>query len=295
MAKKTNILSFDEARRSSVGSTRVPSLVDGFGSAPSSRSRRSSSSKSSGMIAVYGLDDYEQDCAEDEASATSSRGTQKGAKKASAKKAQSKKRNRTKKKAEARFNKQYGSDSPASADGAPRAALYKAQMGSKHKQATRMQQSASRSTTKRRFGFLGTKQHLIKAPVVLGTIAAVLALSWVFLYQPAKDLYIASREHDQLQAEYAALEQRNARLAADVADLQTQSGIEARAHEELGWIKEGEETANVRGLDLEEAEDPFVANVVAGSVPAPQTWYSPFLDVVFGVGDAQESLETEAE
>lgn len=290
MAKKTNILSFDEARRSGVGSSRVPSLVDGFGGS-SSRSRNRSASRSTGMVALYGPDDYEQDCEEDEEYAI-----QRGAsKKSASRSAQAKKRNRTKKKAEARFNKQYGSDSSAPSEGAPRAALYKGQMGTKHKQAARMQQNATKSSSKRGFGAFGVKQNFIKAPVVLGTIIAVLALSWVFLYQPAKDLYVVSREHDQLQAEYAALEQRNARLAADVADLQTQSGVEARAHEELGWIKEGEETANVRGLDLEEVEDPFVANVVAGSVPPPQTWYSPFLDVVFGVGDAQESLETEAE
>lgn len=293
MARKTNILSFEEARRTGVGSSRVPSLVDGFGGSSTARSRRRSSASASGMLAVYGPDDYEQDCAEDEAYEAQRRAQQGGSKKATSKKAEAKKRNRTKKKAEARFNKQYGSDSPASSEGAPRAALYKGQMGTKHKQAARMQQSATRSS-KRGFGIPSAKRGLLKAPVILGTIAAVLALSWVFLYQPAKDLYVASREHDQLQAEYDALEQRNARLAADVADLQTQSGVEARAHEELGWIKEGEETANVRGLDLEEVEDPFVANVVAGSVPAPQTWYSPFLDVLFGVGDAEQSTETEA-
>ena len=48
-------------------------------------------------------------------------------------------------------------------------------------------------------------------------------------------------------------------------------------------MKEGEETANVRGLDLEDDESTFRANITPGSVEAPETWYSPFLDTLFGV------------
>ena len=52
----------------------------------------------------------------------------------------------------------------------------------------------------------------------------------------------------------------------------------------FGWVKKGEETANVRGLDLDEDEaSTFRANITPGSVEAPETWYSPFLDALFGV------------
>ena len=49
-------------------------------------------------------------------------------------------------------------------------------------------------------------------------------------------------------------------------------------------MKKGEETANVRGLDLDEDQaSSFRANITPGSVEAPETWYSPFLDALFGV------------
>lgn len=49
-------------------------------------------------------------------------------------------------------------------------------------------------------------------------------------------------------------------------------------------VKKGEETATVSGLDLEDDEaGTFRANIVPGSVEAPETWYSPLLDALFGV------------
>ena len=109
-------------------------------------------------------------------------------------------------------------------------------------------------------------------------------LSCAFLYPPAQQYYHALRERDQLAAEYAALEERNGALESDVSSLQTDAGIEDRAHEQFGWVKKGEDTANVRGLDLDEDEaSTFRANITPGSVEAPETWYSPFLDALFGV------------
>ena len=59
--------------------------------------------------------------------------------------------------------------------------------------------------------------------------------------------------------------------------------IEAYAHEQFGWVKEGEETASVRGLDLPEEGSTFRANIVSDSIEAPETWYSTLLDPLFGV------------
>ena len=88
---------------------------------------------------------------------------------------------------------------------------------------------------------------------------------------------------DQEQAEYAAIEQRNASLESEVNALQTDAGVEDRAHQQFGWVKEGEQTANVKGLTPKEDESTFTANIIPGSVKAPETWYSPLLDAVFGV------------
>ena len=51
-----------------------------------------------------------------------------------------------------------------------------------------------------------------------------------------------------------------------------------------GWVKKGEESANVRGLNLEETQQgsTITPNISSDSVQAPDTWYSPLLDLVFG-------------
>ena len=114
-------------------------------------------------------------------------------------------------------------------------------------------------------------------------VAACLVLSCVFLYPAAKQYYTTVREHDQLQAEYEALQQRNATIQAEVDSLSTEAGIEDRARKEFGWVKEGENAANVYGLDTYEDESTYNKAVTPGSVEAPDTWYSPVLDILFGV------------
>jgi hypothetical protein len=61
--------------------------------------------------------------------------------------------------------------------------------------------------------------------------------------------------------------------------------MEELAHESLGWVREGENSVSVL---TDGSADPGTSSlaetesVVEGSVPAPETWYSPFLDAVFG-------------
>ncbi|WP_180953002.1 FtsB family cell division protein [Eggerthella timonensis] len=197
------------------------------------------------------------------------------------------KKARAKSKAERAFTKQFGGSKPSDASQAgPRAAVYKGEMGAKHRQAARMQNAESAQASAKRGFSLGSLASLKSSPKFIASAAVVvcLVLSCAFLYSPAQQYYHALRERDQLAAEYAALEERNGALESDVSSLQTDAGIEDRAHEQFGWVKKGEETANVRGLDLDEEEaSSFRANITPGSVEAPETWYSPFLDALFGV------------
>lgn len=199
------------------------------------------------------------------------------------------KRSRAKGKAERAFTKQFGGakqNADAGASGS-RAAVYKGEMGTKHRQAARMQNEAS-GHTKGSLGFSFAGLLSLKSSpkfIAAAAVTACLVLSCIFLYPGAQQYYHAVRENDRLQAEYTALDQRNSALGGDIGSLQTDAGIEARAHEQLGWVKKGEETANVVGLDIATTADTpsaFPANVVSGSIEAPQTWYSPFLDALFG-------------
>lgn len=197
------------------------------------------------------------------------------------------KKARAKSKADRAFTKQFGGSSPSDASqSGPRAAVYKGEMGAKHRQAARMQNAESPQASAKRGFSLGSIASLKSSPkfIASAAVAVCLALSCAFLYPPAQQYYHALRERDQLAAEYAALAERNGALESDVSSLQTDAGIEDRAHEQFGWVKKGEETANVRGLDLEHDEtSSFRANITPGSVEAPETWYSPFLDALFGV------------
>ena len=197
------------------------------------------------------------------------------------------KKTRAKSKADRAFARQFGgSNQQSDASQGPRAAVYKGEMGAKHRQAARMQNSESPQASAKRGFSLGSLASLKSSPrfIASAAVAVCLVLSCVFLYSPAQQYYHALRERDQLAAEYAALAERNGVLEGDVSSLQTDAGIEDRAHKQFGWVKKGEETANVRGLDLDEDQaSSFRANITPGSVEAPETWYSPFLDALFGV------------
>ncbi len=203
-------------------------------------------------------------------------------------------RARAKAKAEKKYERQFGGSSAPAADAGPRAAVYKGSMGSKHRQAARMQQgkvfqaSPLGTVVGGISGLFSTAAGAFRRWHTLKKTTCVLLIvvaTCVFLYSPAQQYYKTLRTNDQLRAEYAALEARNSALGRDVAALQTDEGIKARAHDQLGWVDAGEQTANVHGLDIAyDRSESIRANIPAGSVEAPDTaWYTPVLDAVFGV------------
>ena len=160
-------------------------------------------------------------------------------------------------------------------------------MGAKQRQASRMMEQDAAEPSRRRSK--GTSPWMRVAACV--AVVACLALSCAYLYPTAQTYYQTLRANDQLEAEYEAIAARNAELAAEVELLQTDSGIEQAAREELGWVMDGEVLATVVGLsstdddDEDDGEDEAVVStyISSGSVEMPETWYSPILDVIFGV------------
>lgn len=197
------------------------------------------------------------------------------------------KRSYNKAKAEKSFSRQFAGKEPSSssAEGAPRAALYKTEMGKSHKRASRVQRSSA-PQTKSRSHLPNVKEKInlqspkmITAAVVMVCLIAVC----VFMYPVAQQYYVTSRENAQLQAEYDALIQRKDALDSEVAFLQTDEGIEDRAREDFGWVKEGENAVKVYGLENTQADTSITKSVPAGSVEAPDAWYTPFLNFIFMV------------
>ncbi|MEA5019908.1 MAG: septum formation initiator family protein [Gordonibacter sp.] len=195
-------------------------------------------------------------------------------------------RKHQKERAGKKFSKQFGNENSASdSSSGSRAAVYKGEMGSSHKRSSRMQNESSSKASSRRSP-LAVLSAWRESPKFIGSVATFLCimLTCWFLYTPTQQLYQSVREHDRLEAEYAAIEARNNALQSEVQALQTSAGIEDRAHEQFGWVPEGQETANVKGLsNIEDNDSRFTANIVPGSIEAPTTWYSPLLDTLFGV------------
>jgi len=196
------------------------------------------------------------------------------------------KRKLAKDKADRKFARQYGGNGDAaSGEGGSRAAVYKGEMGSAHRRSSRMQNEESSSASRRTRGGDSQKPaaRLVRKPwfIAAAVTAFCLVFTVSFLYPSAAQLYHSVRERDQLQAEYAAIEQRNDSIQASVDALSTDAGVEDRAHQEFGWVSKGENAVTVYGLDLDD-DSTFTASIVPGSIPAPETWYSKLLDPIFG-------------
>ena len=196
------------------------------------------------------------------------------------------KRKYAKDKADRKFARQYGGGGDAApGEGGSRAAVYKGEMGSAHRRSSRMQNEESSSASRRTRGGDSQKPaaRLVRKPwfIVTAVTAFCLVFTVSFLYPSAAQLYHSVRERDQLQAEYAAIEQRNDSIQATVDALSTDAGVEDRAHQEFGWVSKGENAVTVYGLDLDD-DSTFTASIVPGSIPAPETWYSKLLDPIFG-------------
>lgn len=196
------------------------------------------------------------------------------------------KRKYAKDKADRKFARQYGGNGDAApGEGGSRAAVCKGEMGSAHRRSSRMQNEESSSASRRTRGSDSQKpaSRLVRKPWFIATAVTAFCLVFTvsFLYPSAAQLYHSVRERDQLQAEYAAIEQRNDSIQATVDALSTDAGVEDRAHQEFGWVSKGENAVTVYGLDLDD-DSTFTASIVPGSIPAPETWYSKLLDPIFG-------------
>ena len=190
------------------------------------------------------------------------------------------------------FDKQFGGrDDASSSEGAPRAAVYKGEMGRTQRKAARLapaRELVGAATAKiNPMGWFAN--FSVPAPkLIAATVVICVVVSCVTLYGPVQQYYQSIRENDRLQMQYAALEDRSVALAAQHETLTSDAGIETIAHESYGWVKPGEETAWVEGLSESAYEDKAVgasiaANVDVNNIGYPETWYSPFLDFVFNV------------
>ncbi len=176
----------------------------------------------------------------------------------------------------------------------PHAAVYEGHMGHNQRKSGRMQNDRWDKKRNERFDKF---DHFISChsshAYVAGFVAVCLVVAMVLVYQPMKQYYVAMRTQQQVQAQYDAQQAHSDALQGEVDRLQTDEGVEDRAREQYGMVKNGENAVRVEGdgADQEDATQQSTnANTSASieqrsHVSAPDTWYSGFLDPFFGYED----------
>ena len=104
------------------------------------------------------------------------------------------------------------------------------------------------------------------------------------MYVPMKNYYTAVRDQAKAEVALEIVTTRNEALIEDVALLTSDAGMEDRARQQYGWVKQGENAVTVTGLSSEgePSAAEILRTVTLNDIKAPETWYSPVLDPFFG-------------
>lgn len=127
----------------------------------------------------------------------------------------------------------------------------------------------------------------IKGLIIALGVVVCLVVVVLSLYPALQDYYIAYRYNEKLEQELIAVESRNEEIRSQIAYLNTEEGIADRARERFGWVEEGEQAVNITGLEVSDSTTVLPESIAAGSIQAPTTWWSEFLDTFFGVEEQQ--------
>ncbi len=193
-------------------------------------------------------------------------------------------------KAEREFDRTVGARERAAAQreqaSGSRAAVYDMRMGATHRKSARMaeEEGAKRRGVSLPFSF---SRSISAWGMRCVACAAAAVLAVVMLYPSCQNLYNETRSLQQLEAEYDALQDYNSKVQAQVDYLSSDEGIEDYARSELGWVRPDEHVVAVEGVTSTEDgthSGQRLYSITSGSIKAPDTWYSGFLDVLFGYG-----------
>ena len=199
-------------------------------------------------------------------------------------------------KAERDFNKAIGArERKAQEDAqraqASRAAVYEMRMGATHRKSARMQNHDGKKSSFGGFGFslpFNLSAGSLSAAAARGIVALAVVVFAVFmLYPSCQNYYVETRQLQQLQAEYDALNSYNTQMQSQIDYLNTDEGLEEYARSELGWIRQDEHMATVEGVESSvegSTQSSTTHSPLNEDIPAPDTWYSGVLDVLFGYG-----------
>ena len=157
--------------------------------------------------------------------------------------------------------------------------------GARQGAAARSASSAARNAGQNRHKMSEKKQvanlperirAILRAHKRLTVFICIVGVLLIGFYGPVQGYYRAIRDAQELQITQQEVEKEHKNLNEDVNRLQTQEGIQDKAHER-GYVSEGETSVSVEG----------VGNTTTDNKPKEQRrpenpWYIKLLDFVFG-------------
>lgn len=117
---------------------------------------------------------------------------------------------------------------------------------------------------------------ILRAHKKLTIFVCIVGVLLIGFYGPVQGYYRAIRDAQELQITQQEVEKEHKNLNEDVNRLQTQEGIQDKAHER-GYVSEGETSVSVEGVGNTTTDDKQKEQ------KRPENpWYIKFLDFVFG-------------
>lgn len=137
-----------------------------------------------------------------------------------------------------------------------------------------------------------------KKAVVIGVVVCVCAII-IFLYEPTRNYYQGVRMNQAKQIELQALQENLHHLETETSEIRGEEGARTLARNR-GYAAKNETLGQVDGLsddysDEEVNKKRSLHRNMARRFTPPDTWYSPVLDVLFGVKKMPDSSLPDAE
>lgn len=135
-----------------------------------------------------------------------------------------------------------------------------------------------------------------KKAVVIGVVVCVCAII-IFLYEPTRNYYQGLRMNQAKQIELEALQDSVQYLETNTNEIRGDEGARMLARKR-GYVANNETLGQVDGLSDDYSDQEanklraLHRNVARGYAP-PDTWYSPVLDVLFGVKKTPDSRSSD--
>lgn len=137
-----------------------------------------------------------------------------------------------------------------------------------------------------------------KKAVVIGVVVCVCAII-IFLYEPTRNYYQGVRMNQAKQIELQALQENLHHLETETSEIRGEEGARTLARNR-GYAAKNETLGQVDGLSDDYSDEEVnrkrsLHRNMARRFTPPDTWYSPVLDVLFGVKKMPDSSLPDAE